>query len=155
MVKVKNNTYWKRFNGPDNFTVLWNPFDTSNGGFKLWRVCIVWNWDMNLHIVGSWSTLKLTLRLKKKKKNSRKTGSKYFHDAGKLRELWDTQLPYTPAYIVRARTETEIITYKWNLQRYLSLTELFRNTEYLYKNACTAHQALKTNKRQLKLAIII
>lgn len=44
---------WKRFNGPDNFTVLWNPFDTSNSGFKLWRVRIIWNRNVNLHIVGS------------------------------------------------------------------------------------------------------
>lgn len=51
--KTKNNTYWKRFNGPDNFTVLWNPFDTSNSGFKLWRVRIIWNRNVNLHIVGS------------------------------------------------------------------------------------------------------
>lgn len=68
--KTDNSTYWKRFNGPDNFTVLWNPFDTSNSGFKLWWVCIIWNWNVNLHIVGRWSTLKLTFCLQKSEKKS-------------------------------------------------------------------------------------
>lgn len=84
--KTDNSTYWKRFNGPDNFTVLWNPFDTSNSGFKLWWVCIIWNWNVNLHIVGRWSTLKLTFCLQKSEKNHI---SKHEHYACKFRELPD------------------------------------------------------------------
>lgn len=60
----KENTYWKGFNGPDNFTVLWNPFDTSHSGFKLGRVGVVGNWDVNLHVVGRGSPLELALGLR-------------------------------------------------------------------------------------------
>lgn len=136
--KTKNNTYWKRFNGPDNFTVLWNPFDTSNSGFKLWRVCIIWYWNVNFYIVGSWSTLKLTFRLKKEREKKQSLNISILWASSESFETHNS--PSTPAYWESTTTE--------NKRTSLKRCKSHRNVRCLYKNTCTAGQALKTNERE-------
>lgn len=102
--KTKNNTYWKRFNGPDNFTVLWNPFDTSNSGFKLWRVCIIWYWNVNFYIVGSWSTLKLTFRLKKEREKRQSLNISIVWASSESFETHNSPPPQSTEKALRQRT---------------------------------------------------
>lgn len=61
------SAYRERLDSPHNRTVLRHPLDTPNCGFEFWRVGIVWNRNVNLHIVGRGSALKLTLGLKRSK----------------------------------------------------------------------------------------
>lgn len=62
---VRVCSYRERLDGPNYLTVLRHPLHTSHGGLELGRVSISRDRNMNLHIIGGGTSLKLRLGLKK------------------------------------------------------------------------------------------
>lgn len=64
-IKKSVCSYRERLDGPNNLTVLRHPLHTAHGGLELGRVSIGRDRNVNLHIVGGGTSLKLRLSLKK------------------------------------------------------------------------------------------